>query len=64
MLKTIVAYNSSRCEDSNIVRSGHDYKGSHKYHCKDCGSYDTLNANQGTGRRCRHRSSRAIAAKS
>jgi len=30
-----------------VVRNGHDYKGSQKYHCKDCGRYGTLNAQRG-----------------
>src|SRR5690606_31407758 len=34
-------------ESPNIVRNGHDYKGSQKYHCKDCGRYGTLNAHLG-----------------
>jgi IS1 family transposase len=28
----------------NLVKNGHDYKGSQKYHCKACGSYGTLQA--------------------
>lgn len=36
-----------RCESPNIVRNGHDYKGSQKYHCKNCGRDGTLNAQRG-----------------
>jgi insertion element IS1 protein InsB len=47
MIQVIVTYACSRCESPNVVRNGHDYKGSQKYHCKDCGRYGTLNAQQG-----------------
>jgi insertion element IS1 protein InsB len=47
MIQTIVTYTCSPCESPNIVRNGHDYKGSQKYHCKACGRYGTLNAQQG-----------------
>jgi transposase-like protein len=47
MIQIIVTYTCSRCESPNIARNGHDYKGSQKYHCKDCGRYGTLNAQQG-----------------
>ncbi len=47
MIQMIVTYTCSRCESPNIVRNGHDYKGSQKYHCKDCGRYGTLNAQYG-----------------
>jgi IS1 family transposase/transposase-like protein len=43
----IVTYSCSRCESPNLVRNGHDYKGSQKYHCKDCGQYGTLNTKRG-----------------
>lgn len=47
MIEMIVTYTCRRCESPNIVRNGHDYKGSQKYHCKDCGRYGTLNAQSG-----------------
>jgi insertion element IS1 protein InsB len=47
MIQMIVTYSCRRCESPNIVRNGHDYKGSQKYHCKDCGRYGTLNAQSG-----------------
>lgn len=47
MIEMIVTYSCSRCESSNIVRNGHDYKGSQKYHCKDCGRYGTLKSQFG-----------------
>ena len=31
-----------KCDSTNIIRNGHDYKGAQKYHCKDCGVYGTL----------------------
>lgn len=47
MIQMIVTYSCGRCESPNIVRNGHDYKGSQKYHCKDCGRYGTVNAQSG-----------------
>lgn len=47
MIQRIVTYACTGCESPNIVRNGHDYKGSQKYHCKDCGRYGTLNAQRG-----------------
>src|SRR5512145_1702742 len=47
MIQGIVTYSFSRCESANIVRNGHDYKCSQKYHCKDCGRYGTLQAQSG-----------------
>lgn len=47
MIQMIVTYTCGRCESPNIVRNGRDYKGSQKYHCKDCGRYGTLNAQTG-----------------
>src|SRR5215212_2291654 len=47
MIQMIVTHICGRCESPHIVRNGHDYKGSQKYHCKDCGRYGTLNAQQG-----------------
>ena len=47
MIQRIVTYTCGRCESPNLVRNGHDYKGSQKYQCKDCGRYGTLNAQRG-----------------
>src|SRR5215213_7124990 len=47
MIQSIVTYTCGRGESPNMVRNGHDYKGSQKYHCKDCGRYGTLNAQLG-----------------
>ena len=30
------------CGSQNIIKNGKDYKGSQKYHCKNCDSYGTL----------------------
>lgn len=49
MIETIVTHTCRRCESPNIVRNGHDYKGSRKHHCKDCGRYGTLHAQSGYG---------------
>lgn len=47
MIQTIVTYTCGQCESRKLVRNGHDYKGSQKYHCKDCGRYGTLKAQSG-----------------
>jgi DNA-directed RNA polymerase subunit RPC12/RpoP len=47
MIQIIVTYRCGRCESPNLVRNGHDYKGSQKYHCKDCGRYGMVNAQSG-----------------
>ena len=47
MIETIVTWNCPRCESVNLVKNGHDYKGSQKYRCKDCNRYGTLNAQKG-----------------
>jgi insertion element IS1 protein InsB len=47
MIQKIVTYTCLSCESPNLVRNGHDYKGSQNYHCKDCGRYGTLNAQPG-----------------
>jgi transposase-like protein len=47
MIQMIVTYSCRRCESPDNVRNGHDYKGSQKYHGKDCGRYGTLNAQRG-----------------
>ena len=31
-----------KCRTTNIVKNGHDYKGSQKYLCLDCHSYGSL----------------------
>ncbi len=31
-----------KCGGVNIIKNGHDYKGTQKYHCKTCAAYGTL----------------------
>ena len=40
VVRTYPAY-----ESEDIVRNGHDYKGTQKYHCHACGTYGTLDKN-------------------
>ena len=47
MIQTIVTHECSKCGSINLVKNGHDYKGSQKYHCKACGSYGTLDSWRG-----------------
>ncbi|MBW1744258.1 MAG: hypothetical protein JRJ47_12660 [Deltaproteobacteria bacterium] len=42
MIVEVIVRTCPECASENIVRNGHDYKGSQKYHCYDCGSYGTL----------------------
>lgn len=42
MIQTIVTHECPKCGSLNVVKNGHDYKGSQKYHCKTCDSYGTL----------------------
>jgi IS1 family transposase/transposase-like protein len=42
MIVEIVVRTCPKCSSENIVKNGHDYKGAQKYHCRDCGSYGTL----------------------
>ena len=43
-----------------MVRNGHDYKGAQKYHCHDCQSYGTLQAQRGYDERTRSQVKRAV----
>lgn len=44
MIQTIVTYDCPRCGSLELVKNGHDYKGSQKFHCKSCKRYGTLQA--------------------
>jgi transposase-like protein len=47
MIQVTITYECPRCGSVDMVRNGHDYKGSQKYHCKACGSYGTLHGQRG-----------------
>lgn len=47
MIQEIITHSCNQCGSEQVVRNGHDYKGSQKYHCKDCGKYGTVNAQRG-----------------
>ena len=42
MIITTITHVCPKCSSENIVKNGHDYKGSQKYRCNGCGSYGTL----------------------
>jgi len=44
MILSIIIHRCPRCNSSDIVRNGHDYKGDQKFHCHTCSAYGTLNA--------------------
>ena len=60
MIRTIVTHSCPKCESPNLVKNGHDYKGAQKYHCKSCGSYGTLQAQQGYSEQLRAQIKRAL----
>lgn len=47
MIISIMVQRCPNCKSDDIVRNGHDYKGSQKYQYYTCASYGTLNASQG-----------------
>ena len=47
MIQTIVTHSCPKCGRLNMVKNGHDYKGSQKYHCNDCHRYGTLQPQRG-----------------
>lgn len=47
MIQTIITHACPKCGSLQLVKNGHDYKGSQKYHCTSCGRYGTLAAARG-----------------
>lgn len=60
MIQTIVTYECPACGSLDLVKNGHDYKGSQKYHCKRCKRYGTLQAQRGYDQRTRSQVKRAV----
>ena len=60
MIRTIIRHKCPKCGSQNMVKNGHDYKGAQKYHCKNCVSYGTLEAQRGYDDRTRCQVKRAI----
>jgi insertion element IS1 protein InsB len=54
MIRIIVTYECARCGSLDLVKNGHDYKGSQKYHCKTCGRYGTVQAQTGYSMKVRN----------
>ena len=46
MIQIIVTCHCRKCGSIDIVKNGHDYKGSQKYHCHNCKSWGTLGAHE------------------
>jgi len=42
MIQTVITHHCTKCNSTNIVKNGTDYKGAQKYHCLDCDAYGTL----------------------
>lgn len=42
MIETIITQTCPRCGSVNLVKNGHDYKGTQKFRCNDCQRYGTL----------------------
>lgn len=47
MIQDIVTYQCPDCGSVDLVKNGHDYKGSQKFHCKNCNRYGILQAQKG-----------------
>lgn len=42
MIQTVITHHCTKCNSTNIVKNGTDYKGDQKFHCLDCDTYGTL----------------------
>jgi len=42
MIIEIKVYRCPKCNSVDIIKNGHDYKGTQKFHCKACDAYGTL----------------------
>ena len=60
MIQDIVTYECPDCGSLDLVKNGHDYKGSQKFHCKNCNRYGTLQAEKGYGQQRQAEVKRAV----
>src|SRR5690606_5483879 len=60
MIQTIVTHQCPSCGSQEIVKNGHDDKGSQKFHCKSCQRYGTLGAKVGKSLVLRQQVYRAV----
>lgn len=60
MIQTIITQQCPHCGSQKLVKNGHDYKGSQKYHCKSCNRYGTLQAQRGYSHQVRDQVKRAL----
>ena len=42
MVQSVITHHCTKCNGTNIVKNGTDYKGDQKFHCLDCDAYGTL----------------------
>jgi len=60
MIQDIVTYECPDCGSLDLVKNGHDYKGSQKFKCKTCGRYGTLQGKKGYSQQRRDQVKRAV----
>jgi len=60
MIQDIVTYECPDCGSLDLVKNGHDYKGSQKFHCKNCNRYGTLEVEKGYGQQRQDEVKRAV----
>ncbi len=60
MIQTMVTHPCPSCGSQEIVKNGHDYQGSQKFHCKSCQRYGTLGARVGKSPVLRQQVYRAV----
>jgi IS1 family transposase/transposase-like protein len=59
MIQVVITKHCPRCNSTDIVRNGHDYKGAQKFVCRACGAMGTLDA---TGRYSQERKDEILCA--
>ena len=42
MIQSVITHRCPKCNSTDIVKNGTDYKGDQKFHCNDCNAYGTL----------------------
>lgn len=60
MIQAIITYDCPDCGSLDLVRNGHDYKGSQEFHCKSRNRYGTLEAQKGYSQQRKDELKRAV----